>query len=142
VKVTNQSDARQQGTVRLALADARTGKPADAALGNTKNEQAFDVPAKESRSFAWRLKVPDGLGFLSYHAVGSTGKVSDGEEGYLPVLSRRVLVTESISLPIRGPQTRKFTFQRLIDSPKSATLKSESLTAQVVSNPNWYAIMA
>ena len=34
VKVTNQSATRQTGTVRLTLADARTGKPVDAALGN------------------------------------------------------------------------------------------------------------
>ena len=47
--------------------------------------------------------MPDGCGFLTYKAVGATGTVSDGEEGYLPVLSRRILVTESLPLPIRGP---------------------------------------
>ncbi len=48
------------------------------------------------------LSVPDELGFLTYKAVGSTGRLSDGEEGFLPVLSRRILVTESLPLPIRG----------------------------------------
>ena len=58
VKVSNQSPTRQTGTVRLTLADARTGKPVDAALGNTATDQTFDIPAKESRSFSWRLTVP------------------------------------------------------------------------------------
>src|SRR5207248_2091874 len=94
VKVSNQSDAPQKGTVRLSFADALTDKAVDAALGNTKNEQQFDIPAKESRGFSWRLKVPDDMGFVTYKAVASTGKLADGEEGGLPVLGRRILVTE------------------------------------------------
>ncbi len=142
VKVTNQSAARQTGTVRLALADARTGDSVDAALGNVQTDQPFDVPSKESRTYAWKLAVPDGMGFLTYKAVGSTGKLSDGEEGYLPVLSRRILVTESLPLPIRGPETKKFEFAKLLASGKSDTLKHQSLTVQMVSNPAWYAVMA
>ncbi len=142
VKVTNQSEAAQRGVVRLTLADARSGKSVDAALGNTANEKPFAVPAKESRTFAWRLRVPDDAGLLTYKAVASTGKLSDGEEGYLPVLSRRVLVTESLPMPLRGPQTRRFDFARLRQSGASPTLRHQRLTVQVVSHPSWYAIMA
>jgi len=142
VKVTNQSAARQTGTVRLTLADARTAKSVDAALGNATTDQAFDIPSKESKSFSWKLSVPDGMGFLTYKTVGSTGRISDGEEGYLPVLSRRILVTESLPLPIRGPQTKKFQFSKLLESGKSDTLRHQSLTVQMVSNPAWYAVMA
>ena len=142
VKVVNQSEARQAGTVRLTLADARTGQSADAALGNSPVDRSFDIPAKESRTFSWQLKVPDDLGFLTYKAVGSTGQVSDGEEGYLPVLSRRVLVTESLPLPIRGPATKTFDFARLRQSGASDTLRHKQLTVQMVSQPQWYAVLA
>jgi uncharacterized protein YfaS (alpha-2-macroglobulin family) len=142
VKVSNQSPARQTGSVRLTLADARTGDSADALLGNRQTDQDFDIPSQQSRSISWRLTVPDGAGYLTYKAVGSTGKLSDGEEGYLPVLSRRVLVTESLPLPIRGPQTREFEFSRLLASGDSDTLRHQSLTVQMVSNPAWYAVMA
>ena len=85
VKVANQSATRLAGSVRLTLAAARTNRSADRYFGNTATDQAFDIPAKESRSFAWRLQVPDAAGeVLSYKAVGSTGRVSDGEEGLLP----------------------------------------------------------
>ena len=142
VKVSNQANTRQEGTVRLTLADARTGKSVDAAFDNTTLDQTFDIPAKESKSFAWHLKVPDGQGPISYKAVGSTGRLSDGEEGYLPVLSRRILVTESLPLPIRGPGTKTFDFTKLEKSGASKTLVSQSLTVQMVSNPAWYAVMA
>jgi len=146
VKVSNQTTNRQQGKVKLTLNYAVSERPADADLGNAKNELDFDIPAKESRSYAWRLKVPDGCGFLTYKAVGSTGSVSDGEEGYLPVLTRRIFVTESLPLPIRGraggPVTKKFEFEKLLKSGKSGSLVHQNLTVQMVSNPSWYAVMA
>ena len=37
----------------------------------------------------------------------------------LPVLSKRVLVTESLPLPIRGPATKNFDFTKLLESGES-----------------------
>lgn len=142
VKVTNPTDAPQKGKVRLTFADARTLKPADPELGNQGAEQAFEVAAKQSRSYAWRITVPDGMDFLTYKAVGATDRLSDGEEGMLPVLSRRILVTESLPLPVRGKQTKTFEFKKLLESGKSDTLRHQSLTVQMVSQPAWYAVMA
>lgn len=142
VKISNQSAGRQTGEIRLTFSLANNSKSADTALGNITPELEFDVPAKESRGYAWKIKVPDGLGFLTYKVVASTGRVSDGEEGYLPVLSRRIFVTESLPLPIRGPGSKKFDFTKLGKSGKSDTLAHQSLTVQMVSNPSWYAVMA
>jgi hypothetical protein len=164
VKVSNQTTNRESGKVALSFVDALNGQSADKALGlqpmvgllpsggsassrpakaGTPNtEIVFDIPAKESRTYSWRINVPDGMGVLAYKAVGSTGRVSDGEEGYLPVLSRRVLVTESLPLPIRGPATKTFEFEKLSKSGRSKTLQNQSLTVQMVSNPAWYAVMA
>ncbi|MDD4870330.1 MAG: alpha-2-macroglobulin family protein [Kiritimatiellae bacterium] len=142
VKVSNQSDTGQKGQVRLVFCDARTDESVDKKLGNETPDIDFEIPAKESRSYSWKIKVPDGGGFLTYKAVGSTGKVSDGEEGFLPVLSRRIFVTESLPLPIRGPLTKKFEFKKLLESGKSDTLRHQNLVVQMVSNPSWYAIMA
>jgi uncharacterized protein YfaS (alpha-2-macroglobulin family) len=146
VKVTNRSAAARKGAVQLSFRDARTEDPRTAALGITGAEavKSFDVPAGQSRSYSWKLTVPDGLEFLIYKAVGSTAdeKLSDGEEGYLPVLPRRILVTESIQLPIRGPQTKTFDFEHLLNSDQSKTLEQQSLTVEMASNPAWYAVMA
>lgn len=141
VKISNQSTERQQGTARLVFADAANGESYDKVLANLAPEKGFDLPAGESRSFAWRIQVPDGAPFLTYKAVASTGHMSDGEEGFLPVLSRRIWVTESLPLPIRGPATKQFQFASLLNSAKSDTLQHRSLTVQMVSNPAWYAVM-
>ncbi len=114
----------------------------DTALGNTNTDQSFDVPAKESRAYSWRITVPDGIGPLTYKAVAASAKVSDGEEAVLPVLSRRVLVTESLPLPVRGKGTKTFEFAKLLASGSSDTLRHQSLTVQMTSQPAWYAVMA
>ena len=142
VKVSNQSDQAQQGKVRLTFNNGLDDQSVDALLGNQTPDQGFDIPARESRSFAWRITVPDGLSVLTYKAVGATATVSDGEEGFVPVLARRILVTESLPLPIRGPATRQFEFQPLVASGNSPTLTHQSLTIQMVSQPAWYAVLA
>jgi uncharacterized protein YfaS (alpha-2-macroglobulin family) len=142
VKVSNQSDDSQTGSVRLTFADARTADSVDAAFGNQQLDQTFEIPAKQSKSLYWKIKVPDFIGALTYKAVGGTEKVSDGEEGFLPVLSKRILVTESLPLPIRGNQTKTFDFERLKLSAKSDTLQNQTLTVQMTSNPSWYAVLS
>ena len=145
VKVSNQSDKPQTGRCaftfgRQSARDAE--QSADETSRQRETRTGFDIPAKESRSFSWRITVPDGAPFLSYKAVAATGDFSDGEEGGLPVLSRRIFVTESLPLAIRGPATNKFEFKKLADSGKSKTLQSQGLTVQMVSNPAWYAVLA
>ena len=142
VKVSNQSASVQTGRVALNLFDARDNQSVDAAYGNVAKEQPFEIAAGESKSYHWKLNVPDGAYPIIYKTVGATDKLSDGEEGMLPVLSKRILVTESMPLPIRGISTKEFEFKKLLDSGKSDTLKSQSLTIQMVSQPAWYAVLA
>ena len=142
VKVSNLSATQQQGQLKLSLSDLETGRVLDQELSLLVSEQKFEVPAQESRSYFWTLVVPEGAKFLSYKVVGSTGQLSDGEEGLLPVLSRRILVTESLSLPIKNAGQKKFSFDKLLKSDSSGSLKHQSLTLQMASNPSWYAIMA
>ncbi|UOQ65470.1 alpha-2-macroglobulin family protein [Hymenobacter volaticus] len=69
------------------------------------------------------------------------GTVSDGEENTLPVLPNRLLVTESLSLPIVGSATREFELKKLT-STTSPTRRSYSLTLEMTQNPTWYAVQA
>lgn len=142
VKVSNQSDTTQTGSVRLTFNRLVSDAAADASLGNLKPEQSFSVPAKQSRTYSWRISVPDDIGFLTYKAVAASASFSDGEEAPLPVLSKRILVTESLPLPIRGAGTKQFEFEKLVQSGGSTTLRHQSLTVQMTSQPAWYAVMS
>jgi uncharacterized protein YfaS (alpha-2-macroglobulin family) len=141
-KVSNQGKEPQKGKVRLSLTDTQSGKPLDAELALAAPEQEFDLPAGESKSFSWRLTVPDGLAAITYKVVAASAKNSDGEEGIIPVISRRVLVQESLPLPIRNAGEKTFDFAKLRQSGTSDTIRHQSYTVQMVSQPAWYAVMA
>lgn len=142
VRITNLSEKPQSGTARFTLADAATLADATARLGITAPDQSFEVPAKESRALSWKITVPDGAGFLQYKAVATSGSLSDGEEGWLPVIPRRILVTESLALPVRGAGEKKFTFEKLRASGASDSLQTQFVHVQGVSQPAWYAVLA
>ncbi len=142
VKVTNSGDKPQRGKVRLTFNNGFDNQSVDALLGNRSPERSFDLAGGASTSVAWRLTVPEGLAMLTYKAVASSATVSDGEEGLVPVLARRIPVTESLPLPIVGPGTNRFEFTALMDAGKSRTLRHQALTVQMVSNPAWYAVLA
>jgi uncharacterized protein YfaS (alpha-2-macroglobulin family) len=142
VKVTNQSTEPQSGKVALHLSDAIDRSDLDAVYANTEAERAFDLVPNSSKSLRWKIKVPDGARPVIFKAVAATEKLSDGEEGMLPVLSNRILVTESIPLPIRGQGTKEFELKKLIESAGSTSLRHQSLTVQMTSQPAWYAVLA
>jgi uncharacterized protein YfaS (alpha-2-macroglobulin family) len=141
-KVVNMSEEVQSGKVRLTLKDALSESSWDRQLANNEPEQAFSIKAGQSKAFFWKLKVPVGAPPLLWKVVAASAKNSDGEESILPVLSGRVLVTESLPLPVRGPVTKKFVFRKLLESDSSKTIDHKLLSVQMVSNPAWYAIQA
>lgn len=142
VKVTNLSDKEQTGAVALELLDAITDESRNAEFNNTECKKEFSIPAGQSKGFSWTLNVPMKPGFVKYKAVGASSTNSDGEEGLLPILSSRIMVTESLPLPIRGPETKDFKFEKLLKSGESNTLENKGLTVEVTSNPAWYAVQA
>lgn len=142
VKVTNMTEKEQSGAVELQFFHPLTEASLDADLSNAVRRQAFAIPAKQSRSFAWPIKVSDGLETVGYRAVASSGEFSDGEEGVLPVLSRRLMVRESLPLWISAPGEKAFTFDKLAASGASDSLRHLGLTVQMASHPAWYAVQA
>lgn len=141
-KVTNLSNKPQQGTVALHLSDAIDESNVDAQFENAEPQQAFDLGANESKSYRWQIRVPKDARPITFKTVAATDKISDGEQSILPVLSNQVLVSESIQLPIRSKSTKEFELKKLIDSAGSPTIRHQSLTLQMTSQPAWYAVLA
>jgi hypothetical protein len=144
VKVSNKSTGRLAGTVKFALADARTDADRSGLIDG-ETSLPFDLAAGESKPVVFTVKVADGTETLRYLATGSAGKAADGEEAFIVVLPRRVLVSESVPITIRGPGTRKVSLDRLaqIADPAAGTdIQSQSLVVQATSNPAWYAVLA
>ncbi|MBO2010335.1 alpha-2-macroglobulin family protein [Hymenobacter negativus] len=89
-------------------------------------------PDLEGSVLAGKGSKPDLGGSVSY---------SDGEENTLPVLPNRILLTESLPLPIVGPGSRTFELSKLT-STSSPTRRNYSLTLEMTANPAWYAVQS
>ena len=141
-KVTNMTAAILRGSAKLELFDALTMKPIDDLLDNKAATLNFEARAGESTPLAWKLKIPIGkVQAVTYRIVAKAGDFSDGEENTLPVLTNRMLVTETLPLSIRGGETKKFTLESLKNA-NSNTLTHNRLTLEFTQNPAWYAVQA
>ena len=143
VKVVNLTDSEMTGQMGLALTDPTTGEPADGWFINRQPNQYFTVPAHGSFLVEFPLDIPYQYNRpLSYRVVAQAGAYSDGEEAVLPVVSNRMLVTETLPLNMPGDGVRSFKFEKLLQSGSGETLNHHALTVEFTANPAWDAVEA
>ncbi|HIB49194.1 MAG TPA: alpha-2-macroglobulin [Flavobacteriaceae bacterium] len=140
-KISNLSDQNLSGQAVLQLSDAVTGKSIDVALGNRNAIKEFSVEKSNNTQVSWRLNIPSNIQAVEYKVIAKTANFSDGEQNVLPVLSNRMLVTETLPMCVRSNQTKTFTLDKLKNTT-STSLKHHKLTLEVTSNPAWYAVQA
>ncbi|MCB9286853.1 MAG: hypothetical protein H6560_05990 [Lewinellaceae bacterium] len=142
-KVSNLTDKKMAGTAELMLFDALTMQPIDGRFGNEKNTVSFEAEGGQSARLAWTLTVPKGdVLAVTHRVVAKSGSFSDGEESVLPILTNRTLVTETMPMPLKGGQSREFTFEAMAKAGKSNTLQNHNFSLEFTSNPAWYAVKA
>jgi alpha-2-macroglobulin-like protein/alpha-2-macroglobulin family protein/MG2 domain-containing protein len=142
-KIVNLTDSEFTGQVELQVIDATTNKPVDGWFQNIQANQYFTVAAKQSEPITFDLQIPYQFNKpVTYKIIARSGSLSDGEENTLPVLSNRMLVTESQPLNMNGIGKKDFRFEKLLRSGNSETLNHHSLTVEFTSNPAWYAVQA
>jgi len=140
-KISNLSDKLLNGTAILELTNAISGKDINNLLGNAIKIKPFEIDAKGNTNVSWELSIPDGVQAVQYKIIAKAGEFSDGEQNVLPVLSNRMLVTETLPMWVRSNQTKTFSLDKLKNNV-STTLKNHKLTLEVTSNPAWYAVQS
>ena len=142
-KVSNLTDSVVAGTGKLQLLNAVTLKPADSLCKKSTDDIPFTVKNGRSAALAWKIIVPEGIEALTIRMSAQSEKYSDGEELTIPVLTNRILVTESMPFFINKPGTKKYTFDKLAaQNGASKTIRNHRLTLEYTANPVWYAVQA
>jgi hypothetical protein len=140
-KISSLEDKELKGQVQLEFFDALTMKPINDLMKNKIMSQNFSLKPRQSTSMEWNIEIPESIQAIMYRIVAKAGDFSDGEEMVLPVVTNRMLVTETMPLPVRGKQTKEFRFEKLLTN-KSTTLRHQRYTLEYTSNPAWYAIQS
>jgi hypothetical protein len=142
-KLVNLTGKEITGQAEFQLFDAATNQSVDGLFKNVIPNQYFTIAAGQSEAIKFPIEIPYQFNkVLTWRIVAKAGEVSDGEEDALPVLTNRMLVTETMPLNIHGMQTKNFRFDKLLNSGNSETLQHHSLTVEFTSNPAWYAVQA
>lgn len=151
-KISNLTEKQLSGQAILQLFDAVSGEDISKKLFSSTNNSSpvgedaegrrgFTVDAKGNTNVSWTLKIPYDVQAVQYKVIAKAGDFSDGEQNALPVLSNRMLVTETLPMWVRSNQTKTFTLDKLKKNT-STTLKNHQLTLEMTSNPAWYAVQA
>ena len=128
-KIVNLGDKEVSGQAELQLLNASTMNPVDGWFKNIFPSQNFTAAAGQSTMVKFSIEIPYNFNnAVVYRIVAKAGNVSDGEEAAIPVVTNRMLVTETMPLPMRGDGTKDFNFEKLINSGKSETLTNYGLT--------------
>ena len=141
-RISNLSENELKGTATLQLFDATTGEAIDQEFTNTSSVKDFTVPSKESGAVKFAISIPQQFtGAVTWRVVAKAANFSDGEENTIPVLSNRMLVTETLPFLIRGTGSKTIEMPKLLNN-RSATLQHHSLTVEYTAEPVWYAIQS
>ncbi|MDR0310691.1 MAG: hypothetical protein LBJ21_03790, partial [Acidobacteriota bacterium] len=140
-KLSNISESVLDIKTDIQFFDALTMRPVTERLLLDDAAKTARLEAGGNQAVSWKIQIPDGLQAVTYRVTAISESFSDGEESVIPVLTNRMLVTESLPLPVRGNQTRSYEFTRLLNN-NSETLKNHSYTLEFTSNPAWSAVQA
>ncbi|MBC3759448.1 alpha-2-macroglobulin [Hyunsoonleella sp. SJ7] len=145
-KIANLSDKQLSGQAKLILIDAISGENITHQLlspppSGELEGASFSVEASGNTQVSWKLSIPDNVQAVQYKILAKADDFSDGEQNALPVLSNRMLVTETLPMWVKSNETRTFTLDKL-KTNTSSSLKHHKLTLEMTSNPAWYAVQA
>ncbi len=141
-RIDNVSEEAQNVTAKLLILDAESGEDVSSKFGIKRSSQNYDLKAEGQATAQWQLTVPnDWETPVQYKVTAQSAKHSDGEIGTLPVITNRILVTESMPLQLRGSAKEKFRFNKMVKHT-SPTSENYSYTIEYSGSPIWYAIQS
>ena len=140
-KINNLSDQALNGTAKLMLFDAFSMQPVDGQFNLNTTPKNFTVAKGASDQVSWTIQVPKNIQAVVYRVVAVAGDFSDGEESALPILTNRMMVTETMPIYIKENQKKTFNFENLTKN-QSKTLDHFKLTFEMTANPIWNAVFA
>lgn len=131
----NLSDKGVKGTVRMELFNPETEKVF------YSQKQKFDVKGGETGHVNLTFEVSDKYAVMACRMVADGDTFSDGEQRYIPVLTDKQWVTETVPLNVNGEGAHTFSLENLFNK-HSKTASEQRLTVEFTAHPAWYAVQA
>lgn len=137
-KLSNTSDKKVSGNVRMQILDAETQKVV------WQKTQGYHIDAEGSATVSFDVQgLKEGVYINKVVAAGNG--YSDGEQHYLPVLSDRELVVNTLPITLHQQGEQSFDLSKLFlnkEGKQAKGTEEAKVTVEYTNNPSWLMIKA
>ena len=138
VKLFNTSDKKVNGNARMQILDAETQKVV------WQKTQGYRIDAEGSATVAFDVQgLKEGV-YINKVVAAGTG-YSDGEQHYLPVLSDRELVVNTLPITLHQKGEQNFDLSKLFlnkEGKQAKGAEDAKVTVEYTNNPSWLMVKA
>ena len=138
VKLFNTSDKKVNGNARMQILDAETQKVV------WQKTQGYRIDAEGSATVAFDVQgLKEGVYINKVVAAGNG--YSDGEQHYLPVLSNRELVVNTLPITLHQKGEQNFDLSKLFlnkEGKQAKGAEDAKVTIEYTNNPSWLMVKA
>ena len=138
VKLFNTSDKKVNGNARMQILDAETQKVV------WQKTQGYRIDAEGSATVSFDVQgLKEGVYINKVVAAGNG--YSDGEQHYLPVLSNRELVVNTLPITLHQKGEQNFDLSKLFlnkEGKQAKGTEEAKVTIEYTNNPSWLMVRA
>ena len=138
VKLFNTSDKKVSGNARMQILDPETNKVV------WQKTQNYSIDAEGSATISFDVQgLKEGVYINKVVAAGNG--YSDGEQHYLPVLSNRELVVNTLPITLHQPGEQSFDLSKLFlnkEGKQAKGAEDAKVTVEYTNNPSWLMVKA
>ena len=138
VKLFNTSDKKVSGNARMQILDAETQKVV------WQKTQGYRIDAEGSATVSFDVSgLKEGVYINKVVAAGNG--YSDGEQHYLPVLSNRELVVNTLPITLHQQGEQSFDLSKLFlnkEGKQAKGAENAKVTIEYTNNPSWLMVKA
>lgn len=138
VKLFNTSDKKVNGNARMQILDAETQKVV------WQKTQGYRIDAEGSATVSFDVQgLKEGVYINKVVAAGNG--YSDGEQHYLPVLSNRELVVNTLPITLHQQGEQNFDLSKLFlnkEGKQAKGAEDAKVTVEYTNNPSWLMVKA
>ena len=138
VKLFNTSDKKVSGNARMQILDPETNKVV------WQKTQNYQIDAEGSATISFDVQgLKEGVYINKVVAAGNG--YSDGEQHYLPVLSNRELVVNTLPITLHQKGEQSFDLSKLFlnkEGKQAKGAEEAKVTIEYTNNPSWLMVKA
>ena len=142
-KVINSTEKELETTVTIQFINPETNEDITSQIVSSSPSYKLRIDPESSSKIKWNIDIkPQHVNGLIYRMHVGHSNGSDAIEGFIPVTTNQVLITESLPIYVKGNESKSIVFDDLVRVLESDDATLHKFSLEYSANPSWYVIQA